>query len=215
MILSFLIGAIISSAFSFSSLLSLLSISLFINSKQALTIWIRQKNQKAFYIFSGQMIGATLLILLAFSTETLRLLPFVLIPMTYIASLYFLGEHALFTELSGFAVLTLSSLIARFSASGIIDIPLYIATSLFFMAGVLKVRIQLRKRTIDRAVMVLYLAFTFIVYSLINIPVITLIPLMDNLLFSLTLYRVRLAVTGWIEVAKSILFVILSTSFYQ
>lgn len=215
MILSFITGILISKAFTFNSFLSILSLSLFINSKQAFTIWFRQKEAKALYIFSCQVIIATLLILLAFSSGTLRLLPFAIMPLIYTISLYFIGEHALITELTGFAVLTLSSLIARFSVTGIIDLPLYIATALFFMAGVLKVRIQLKKRLIDRVVMSLYLVAASIIYHLISVPVIILFPLIDNLIFSLTLYRVRLAVTGWIEVAKSILFVILSIFFYQ
>ncbi|MFN3395323.1 MAG: YwiC-like family protein [Thermodesulfovibrionales bacterium] len=215
MILSFITGILISRAFTLNSFLSLLSLSLFINSKQAFTIWFRQKNIKALYIFFCQIIVATLLILFAFPSGTLRLLPFAIIPLIYIISLYFIGEHALVSELAGFAVLTLSSLIARFSVSGTIDLPLYIATALFFMSGVLKVRIQLKKKLIDRVAMILYLVSAAIIYSSINIPVIILLPLIDNLIFSMTLYRVRLAVTGWIEVAKSILFVILSISFYQ
>lgn len=215
MILSFITGILISRAFTFNSFLSLLSLSLFINSKQAFTIWFRQKESKALYIFSCQVIIATLLIFLAFSSGTSRLLPFAIIPIIYTVSLYFIGEHALITELAGFAVLTLSSLVARFSVSGTIDLPLYIVTALFFMSGVLKVRIQLKKRFIDRALMALYLVIVAIIYSLLNIPIIILLPLIDNLIFSLTLYKVRLAVTGWIEVAKSIIFVILSIFFYQ
>lgn len=215
MILSFVTGILISKAFTLRSLVSFLSLSLFINSKQAFTIWIRNKDQRAFYIFTSQIIVATLLIFTAFSSETLRLIPFAIIPLSYTVCLYLVGEHALISELIGFAVLTLSSLIARFSTTGIIDLPLFICTSLFFMAGVLKVRIQLKRRGIDRVAMVLYLVFASIVYSLISVPILVLLPLIDNLIFSLTLYRVRLAVTGWIEVAKSILFVILNISFYQ
>lgn len=215
MILSFLIGILISWTFNLSSFLSLLSVSMFINSKQAFTVWIRQKKPNAVYIFLGQVIIGSLFIILVFSSETLRLIPFAIIPLSYVASLYLLGEHAVLTELLGFATLTMAAPLARFSASGLIDIPLYVATAIFFMAGVLKVRIQLRKRLIDRFIMISYIVISIIVYSLIKIPVILLLPLMDNLIFALTLYRVRLATTGWIEVAKSVTFVVLSIFFYQ
>lgn len=215
MILSFLIGILISGTFNLSSFLSLLSVSMFINSKQAFTIWIRQKEPNAVYIFLGQVIIGSLFTILAFSSETLRLIPFAIIPLSYVASLYLLGEHAVLTELLGFATLTMAAPLARFSVSGLIDIPLYVATAIFFMAGVLKVRIQLRKRLTDRFIMISYIVISIIVYSLIKIPVILLLPLMDNLIFALTLYRVRLATTGWIEVTKSVTFVVLSIFFYQ
>lgn len=215
MILSFLTGILITRAFNFNSFLSLLSISLFINSKQSFTIWVRQKDRKAFYIFSGQIIIGTSLFFLAFSSETLRFLPFAIVPLSYTTSLYLLGEHAVVTELLGFATLTIAAPLARFSVSGMIDLPLYVATAIFFMAGVLKVRIQLRKKLKDRLVMIIYLLIASIIYSLIKIPLIILIPLIDNLIFAITLYRVRLSTTGWIEVAKSILFVVISIFSYQ
>jgi len=209
MLISFLAGILISKKITPSSIVSLLSLCLYINSKQAFTIWIRQKDRRAFYLFSGQTLVATILILTAFSSDSLKIMPFVSIPIIYLLSLRFSGEHALITELMGFAVLTLSSLIARFSVTGVIDLSLYIATALFFMAGVLKVRIQLKKRMSDRVAMIFYIFIAMALYYLIDMPLIILLPLIDNLIFSLTLYRVRLATTGWIEVAKSISFLIL------
>jgi len=209
MLISFLAGILISKKITPSSIVSLLSLCLYINSKQAFTIWIRQKDRRAFYLFSGQTLVATILILTAFSSDSLKIMPFVSIPIIYLLSLRFSGEHALITELMGFAVLTLSSLIARFSVTGVIDLSLYIATALFFMAGVLKVRIQLKKRMSDRVAMIFYIFIAMALYYSIDMPLIILLPLIDNLIFSLTLYRVRLATTGWIEVAKSISFLIL------
>jgi hypothetical protein len=209
MLISFLAGILISKKITPSSIVSLLSLCLYINSKQAFTIWIRQKDRRAFYLFSWQTLVATILILTAFSSDSLKIMPFVSIPIIYLLSLRFSGEHALITELMGFAVLTLSSLIARFSVTGVIDLSLYIATALFFMAGVLKVRIQLKKRMSDRVAMIFYIFIAMALYYLIDMPLIILLPLIDNLIFSLTLYRVRLATTGWIEVAKSISFLIL------
>lgn len=213
--LSFLIGILISKSFNLNSLLSLLSVFLFVNSKQAFTIWIRQKDPTVLYILSGQIVLGTVLVLFAYSSEAIRLIPFAIIPLIYIASLYLLGEHAVITELIGFATLTIAAPLARFSVSGSIDLPLYIAITIFFMAGVLKVRVQLRKGSKERLVMVTYILIAFMVYSLLKIHIIMLLPLIDNIIFALTLYRVKLSTTGWIEVVKSILFVILSISFYQ
>lgn len=215
MILSFLMGILSARSFTFSSILLFLSISLYINSKQAFTILARQRDINAFYIFIGQIIIATSMIFFSFSSETLRLIPFAIVPLSYTVSLYLLGEHAVLTELLGFATLTIAAPLARFTVSGLIDIPLYIATAIFFMSGVLKVRIQLRKRLKDRFVMLFYIIASLIIYSLIKIPVVMLLPLIDNVIFALILYRVRLSTTGWIEVAKSILFVIISIFFYQ
>lgn len=213
--LSFLIGILISKSFNLNSLLSLLSVFLFVNSKQAFTIWIRQKDPMVLYILSGQIVLGTVLVLFAYSSEAIRLIPFAIIPLIYIASLYLLGEHAVITELIGFATLTIATPLARFSVSGSIDLPLYIAITIFFMAGVLKVRVQLRKGSKERLVMVTYILIAFMVYSLLKIHIIMLLPLIDNIIFAFTLYRVKLSTTGWIEVVKSILFVILSISFYQ
>jgi hypothetical protein len=44
--------------------------------------------------------------------------------------------------------------------------------------------------------------------------VIILLPLLDNLIVAATLYKVRLQTTGWIEVAKSVLFLVLFISYY-
>jgi sensor histidine kinase YesM len=52
------------------------------------------------------------------------------------------------------------------------------------------------------------------VYRRFHIPVIILLPLLDNLIVAGTLYKVRLQTTGWIEVTKSILFLILFVYYY-
>ena len=63
--------------------------------------------------------------------------------------------------------------------------------------------------TVDRAVSVAYLLLAVVLYALFEIPVVLLLPLMDNLAFSIAPYQVRLKTLGWIEVAKSLLFLLL------
>ncbi|MDH4233333.1 MAG: hypothetical protein OEW04_15045, partial [Nitrospirota bacterium] len=133
----------------------------------------------------------------------------------YLFCLKFLGEHSILTEISGFVLLSLSSLIAKFTTSGVIDPGLFIAASVFFTAGVFKVRVQFTKGMAQRILMVIYIAFAFTTYWLMHIPVLVLLPLTDNLIFSLTLYRAKLRVTGWLEVLKGVAFLLLMALSYR
>ncbi len=60
--------------------------------------------------------------------------------------------------------------------------------------------------------MLLYLVFAAAVYYLIKSPLLALIPLVDNLILSVRRYNLKLRVTGWIEVAKGLLFMALFSS---
>ena len=51
-------------------------------------------------------------------------------------------------------------------------------------------------------------------YRGFHIPLLILLPLADNLLAAAVLYKVRLQTTGWIEVAKSLLFLALMILFF-
>lgn len=127
--------------------------------------------------------------------------------------LYLAGEHAIAAEICGFGLLALSSLIAKFATSGIVDYKLYIAVAVFFIAGVFKVRLQLKKEFPQRVSMILYVAFAVFAYYLIRMPVIILLPLIDNAIFSITLYRIKLKATGWLEVIKGMAFLVLIALF--
>ncbi len=135
--------------------------------------------------------------------------------MLYLLLLLFAGEHRIYTEITGFATLTLSSLIVKFASTGIVDITLYIAVAVFFIAGVFKVRVQLSRGLVWRVIMILYTAFSLFIYHFIEIPLIVLLPLLDNLIFSIMPYRVKLKVTGWIEVSKGIAFLTLMVFYYN
>jgi hypothetical protein len=47
-----------------------------------------------------------------------------------------------------------------------------------------------------------------------HIPVIILLPLVDNLIVSAYPYKVKLQTTGWIEVGKSLIFLSLFIYYY-
>jgi hypothetical protein len=216
MLISALAGLFLSRGGYIEGISAILAISLFTNSKQALTSWRREGYQRKYLLAFILQVFAGVLILLSITGEPItKLLPYASIPVLYLLLLLFAGEHKIYTEITGFATLTLSSLIVKFASTGIIDITLYIAVAVFFIAGVFKVRVQLSKGLIWKILMMLYIAFSLFIYHLIEIPLIVLLPLLDNFIFSIMPYRVKLKVTGWIEVLKGIIFLLLILFFYH
>jgi hypothetical protein len=88
------------------------------------------------------------------------------------------------------------------------------ATAVFFTAGVFKVRMQMKKGTFERVLTGVYLISALILYHVIRVPLIVLVPLLDDAIFAVTLYRVRLRTMGWIEVLKGIAFLVLINFYY-
>ena len=56
---------------------------------------------------------------------------------------------------------------------------------------------------------VLYVLFALYAYQRFQISSLVLLPLAENVVMAITLYKVRLQTTGWIEVAKSLAFLVL------
>jgi len=166
-------------------------------------------------MFTAQVAAATIILLFVLGSRIYSLMPYAVVPLAYLLLLKFLGEHSILTEISGFVLLSLSALIARLTTAGVIDPALFIAVAVFFTAGVFKVRVQFKKGMAQRILMVFYIAFAFIVYRLIPLPALALLPLIDNLIFSLTLYRVKVRVTGWLEVLKGVIFLLLMALSYR
>ena len=212
MTLSYLTGLVVSRRATPGAVAVFIAIALYINSKQALVLWIRHRGGKparSLAAFAAQVFVATLMLLLFLRGSLGPLMPYVLAPLAYLLCLKFLGEHSLFTEISGFVLLSLSALLAKLTATGVIDPALFITVAIFFTAGVFKVRVQFRKGILHRVLMVIYLGFALSVYRLIHTPVLVLLPLIDNLIFSITLYQAKLRVTGWLEVLKGFVFLLL------
>ena len=162
-----------------------------------------------------QVLAATILLLPVLGKDLASLLPYALVPFAYLISLKFLGEHSIITEIAGFVLLSLSVLVAKLTATEVIDPALFTTVAIFFTAGVFKVRVQFSKGILQRILMVSYVGFAIAAYWLIHTPVIVLLPLIDNLVFSITLYKLKLRMTGWLEVLKGVAFLFLMALNYH
>jgi len=217
MLMAFAAGPAVSGRFSMKALAALLALALFINAKQAFTVWMRSaaaEKAMPLTVFLGQGILATALLTAVAGQGITQLIPYAGIPFAYLLCLKLLGEHALPTEVLGFVLLSLSSLIGRFAVSGVIDPRLFLAVAVFFTAGVFKVRIQFRKEARYRMLMIAYLAGSIVIYLTFDLPLLLLVPLADNFLFALIRYRAALSTTGWLEVSKGLAFLVLLAFHY-
>jgi hypothetical protein len=215
LVVSYLIGILVSHAFSFALIPLLLSLGVLINSKQAFMRWTRKlEDRMSLGIFLGQIIVGGIVLAVLFRDDVPRLLPLLVIPAAYLLSARFGGEHALLSEVLGFALISLAAVLAKFALTNGVDVRLFVGVALYFTAGVFKIKAVLLKKTHDRVLAVAYVIFVLLVYRGFHISVIILLPLLDNVVASATLYKVRLQTTGWIEVAKSILFLSLFVFYY-
>ena len=217
MSLSFISGLVAVPRVSAAAGAAFISLALFINSKQALTVWMRSTTADRtapMIVFLVQLLAASTLFAAVAGPELTALMPYAVVPAAYLLSLKLLGEHSIITEVLGFILLSLSSLVARFTAAGGIDARLFLAVALFFTAGVFRMRIQFRKEIFYRIVMVVYVLLAVAIYQAAGLPLLLLLPLADNLLFAVFLYRVGLSTTGWIEMTKGIAFTVLLACFH-
>ncbi len=215
LIIAFLAGLIASRAFSWTAAPVFLALALLINSKQAFTRWTRGKgDSQALIIFLGPIVAAAAILLVLFNRDVLLLLPLLVIPAAYLLMNRFTGEHFLLTEVLGFALISLAAVLAKFSIIHGVDVRLYIAVAVYFIAGVFKVRALLRKKMFDRVLTALYVVLAFFAYRGFHIPLIILLPFIDNLIVAAKPYHVKLQTTGWIEVGKSLLFLVLMAVYY-
>jgi len=140
---------------------------------------------------------------------------FAVLVMIYGILLYRGKEHSLLAELNGFALLTVSAPIVYFTVTGVVLLKLYAAVFLFFGAGVFKVRVRTRKTVKYRWIMVIYCATATFIYSVLEISVIILIPLLENVVSVIAMRDEKLRTTGNIELIKGIIFIILIGFFWR
>jgi hypothetical protein len=213
--IAFSIGLGVSRAFPWRALPLFIALGLLVNSKQAYTKWTRQQAEwKHLIVFLGQVVVASIALFALFSGNLLQVLPLLIVPAAYLLMNRLAGEHHVLTELLGFALLSLAAVLAKFLVVEGVDVRLYVATALYFTAGVFKVKVVLLKKTRDRVLTVLYVLFALYVYQRFHIALVILLPLAENVVMALTLYKVRLQTTGWIEVAKSLAFLLLMVLFF-
>jgi hypothetical protein len=218
MTLSYLTGLVVSDRITPGVVAVFMAIALYINSKQAFVLWMRRREgnrSRSLAAFMLQILAATMLLLPVLGKNLALLMPYAFVPLAYLISLKFLGEHSIITEISGFALLSLSALLAKLTATGVIDPVLFTTVAIFFTAGVFKVRVQFAKGMLQRILMVIYVGFAIAVYWLMHTSVLILLPLIDNLAFSITLYRLKLRFTGWLEVLKGVAFLLLMAMNYD
>lgn len=215
LIVAYLIGIGVCKTFTWTAVPLFLSLGLLVNSKQAYTKWSRRtEDRKSLIIFLAHIGVAAVVLLAVFGSDIPILLPLLIFPLAYLLMNKFAGEHFILTEALGFALLSLSAVLAKFLLTGGVDVRLFVGTALYFIAGVFKVKAMLLKKTKDRILTVLYVVFAALVYRRMHIPVIILLPLVDNLIVSASPYKVKLQTTGWIEVGKSLIFLSLFIYYY-
>lgn len=210
LLVAFLAGLVVSREAPWQALPVLLALGLLINSKQAFTKWIRQPSvRKHLMVFLGQIAAAAIVLIAVYGRGIPQLLPLLVFPAAYLLVNRLAGEHFVLTELLGFALLSLAAVLAKFLVVEGVDVRLFIAASLYFTAGVFKIKAVLFKKTMDRTLTVLYILFAAYVYRRFQLSLLILLPLAENVIMAATLYKVRLQTTGWIEVAKSMVFLAL------
>ncbi len=198
------------------AVLTILGLAFLINSKNPLAAVIRSKGKKKehigwflFFSISG------LILLVPFMIEGVgEFWPFSLLIVSYAILLFKGKEHHILAELNGFAMLTLSAPIVYFTVTGELSLKLYEAVTIFFAAGVFKVRVRIRKSLFYRWVMALYCAAACIVFYLLNISVIILLPLAENIITAIWMREEKLKATGYTELIKGIIFIILIGFFW-
>ena len=215
LIISYLIGVGASRTFSWAVIPLCLSLCLLINSKQAFTKWSRRSDgARALAVFLGQVAAASVILISIFGSGITMLLPLLIFPAAYLLSVRLAGEHAITTELLGFSLLSLAAVLPKYLLTGGLDVRLFLGVVFYFTAGVFKIKALLQKKMNQRILAVLSVLISLFVYQRMYIPVIVLLPLIDNLVAAATLYRVRLKTTGWIEMAKSLAFLALFLRYY-
>ncbi len=203
--------------FSVQTFMSILGLSFLINSKNPLASTLRAKKNKKEHVLWFLFFSLTgFLCLIPFLMEGLKMFSvFSLLVLSYILLLSRGKEHHLFTELNGFALLTVSAPIVYFVVTGEMSWRLYAAVLLFFGAGVFKVRVRLKKTFAYRLIMVFYCMSSVVSYYILDIPVILLMPLVENIMTALWMREEKLRTTGNTELIKAIIFIILIGLFWQ
>ncbi len=201
--------------FAFVTVLTILGLALLINSKNPLAASIRSKGKKDhvwwFLFFSA----AGLLMLVPFLIEGMGAFwPFSLLIISYAILLAKGKEHHILAELNGFAMLTMSAPVVYFAVTGDMSLKIYIAVTLFFAAGVFKVRVRLRKTSFYRWVMVLYCFAVCVIFYLMHISVIILLPFIENISTAVWMREETLRTTGYTELVKGVVFIVLIYFFW-
>jgi hypothetical protein len=212
---SYLIGIGVSRAFTWKTVPLFFALGLLINCKQAFTKWNRGTgDNRSLVLFLSQIAVAAVILVVIFGNGIIMLLPLLIFPAAYFLSSKLSGEHFILTEILGFALISLAAVLAKYLLTGGLDVRLFLGVALYFTAGVFKVKTLLLRKTKDRVLGALYILFSVYVYHRMHIPLIILLPLVDNLIVAASPYKAKLRTVGWTEVAKSLAFLGLLIFYY-
>ncbi len=211
-LISFVTGLIIARDLNPSAFYILIALSLLVNSKQSMSIFLRRKSNVALIVFLFEILAGIFILSLLLDIE--RILLYGVIPLLYFLLFIFMGEHFLLTEITGFGVLTLSSLLSYYAITERVDNLLYLTTFIYFASGVFKVRIYLKRDILHRLFMFSYMILVILFSYLSRVNILIFSPLVENVVYAVSLYRVRLSFIGWTEVLKGLLFIILMAGLY-
>jgi hypothetical protein len=205
LLIAWMIGVAVSRSISWSAFPLLFALGLLINSKQAAVKWLQAPSEvKAFIVFALHLLLAAGILAVLFKSDIVMLLPLLVFPMLFLVSGKLAGEHALLTEVLGFVLLSLAAVLAKYLLTGGLDVRLFLGVAFYFTAGVFKVKVLLLRKMKDRVLIVAHGVLALYVYQRMHIPLLILLPFIDNLIVAVYPYKVRLRTTGWIEVAKGL-----------
>jgi len=184
--------------FIFTTLLTIFGLFLLINSKNPLAASLRSKDSKKEHIVWFLVFSMTgLVFLIPFLIDGIgKFAVFALLAFSYVILLANGKDHHILSELNGFALLTLSAPIVYFAVTGEVSLKLYAVIFIYFAAGVFKVRARIRKTHFFRWLMVIYCLAAITIYYFLNVPVIILLPLIENIWTVLMMREEKLKTTG-------------------
>ncbi|MBL7032401.1 MAG: YwiC-like family protein [Nitrospira sp.] len=203
--------------FSLRTLATILGLVFLLNAKAPLASFLRAgENRKEHlgWLLFFSLTGLALLMPFLIDGTMIFLVSFLLV-ITYLVFVLNGKEHSLFAELNGFALLTLSAPIVYYVITSDVSWRLYAAVLVFFSAGVLKVRVRLKKTAPYRILMVLYCTAAPLLFYFLKIPVILLLPHFENIISALLMKEERLRATGNIELIKGAVFLFLTGFFWE
>jgi hypothetical protein len=203
--------------FIFTTVLTILGLVMLINSKNPLAALLRSKDSKKEHVVWFLVFSMTGLVFLTpFIIDGIgKFAVFALLAFSYVIFLVNGKEHHILSELNGFALLTLSAPIVYFAITGEMSLKLYAVIFVYFAAGVFKVRVRIRKTTFHRCLMAIYCIAAVTIYYFLNVPIIVLLPLIENIWTVVMMREEKLKTTGYIELTKSVVFVILLSINWQ
>lgn len=196
--------------FSFPALCTIAGLVFLVNSKSPLAALLKTgpgKQRREHLLWFVFFSSAGFILLIPFLTEGLKQFLFFSPLILIYAVLISRGrEHHLLSELIGFALLTLSAPVVYFLIAGSMSLRLYLAVFIFFAGGVFKVRAKIKKTPAYRWLMIFYCAASAVFFYGLQIPVILLVPFLENIISVIIVRDERLRTTGNVELIKGLVF---------